>query len=140
MLARKFSRRNVLQIITARKRTLGQGNMFTGVYLSTGGAWCWGGVPGSRGGGWCAWSEWGWSQGSLVWEGCLVQRSLVPGGLCAWSVGVWSQGVPGGEPPPTATAAGGTHPTGMHSCWTFIHGKRCITSSNGLLLSKIIKT
>ena len=30
--------------------------------------------------------------------------------------GVWSQGVPGEEPPQTATAAGGTHPTGMHSC------------------------
>ena len=24
---------------------------------------------------------------------------------------------PGGHPPRTATAAGGTHPTGMHSCW-----------------------
>ena len=30
-------------------------------------------------------------------------------------------GVPGGEPPPpTATAAGGTHPTGMHSCFGFV--------------------
>ena len=55
-----------------------------------------------------------------------------PGG--AWSGGVWSWwgawswgvlgatpggsgpgGVPGG-PPGTATAADGTHPTGMHSC------------------------
>ena len=45
----------------------GQGNMFTGVCLSTG--------------------------------GCLL-----PGGL------------PGGDPLRTATAAGGTHPTGMHSC------------------------
>ena len=25
--------------------------------------------------------------------------------------------VPGGDPPPAATAAGGTHPTGMHSCF-----------------------
>ena len=25
-------------------------------------------------------------------------------------------GGPGGDPPKTATAAGGTHPTGMHSC------------------------
>ena len=24
--------------------------------------------------------------------------------------------MPGGDPHPTATAAGGTHPTGMHSC------------------------
>ena len=53
-------------IITARKRSLGPGNMFTGVCLSTGG----GGVHGPG--------------------GCMV--------------------------PPTATAAGGTHPTGMHSC------------------------
>ena len=58
-------------VITASKRSLGQGNMFTDVCLSTGG---------------------GWSRG-------------------AWS------GVPGGDPPPTATAAGGTHPTGMHSCF-----------------------
>ena len=46
------------------------------------------GAPGPRGGG-------GW---------CLVPgRGLVLGG------------VPGGDPP-TATAVGGTHPTGMHSC------------------------
>ena len=37
-------------------------------------------------------------QGGLLRGGCLVR-----GG--AW----W-------RPPPTATAAGGTHPTGMHSC------------------------
>ena len=32
--------------------------------------------------------------------------------------GVWSKGVsgPGGDHPRTATAAGGTHHTGMHSC------------------------
>ena len=36
----------------------------------------------------------------------------VPGpGGCAW---YW--GVPDGDPPETATAAAGTHPTGMHSC------------------------
>ena len=29
--------------------------------------------------------------------------------------GVWSGG-PGGDPPGTVTAAGGKHPTGMHSC------------------------
>ena len=27
--------------------------------------------------------------------------------------------MPGGDPPGTATAAGGTHPTGMHSCFTY---------------------
>ena len=45
----------------------------------------------------------------------------VPGAgrVGAWSGGgggVWPQGVPGGDPSPTATAAGGTHPTGMFSC------------------------
>ena len=35
---------------------------------------------------------------------------LFLGGVCSWG------GVPGGDTPGTATAAGGTHPTGMHSC------------------------
>ena len=35
---------------------------------------------------------------------------MVPGGRGTLSGGAWS-------PPPTATAAGGTHPTGMHSCY-----------------------
>ena len=30
--------------------------------------------------------------------------------------GVPAPGVPGGDLPGTTTAAGGTHPTGMHSC------------------------
>ena len=62
-------------IITARKRSLGQGNMFTGVCLDTGGVWSRGRVPGPK------------------------------------------VGSGGNPPPPTATAAGGTHPTGMHSCY-----------------------
>ena len=69
---------------------LGQGYIFTGVWgcLLLVGCLLLGGV---------------WSQGSGP-GGCLV-----PGG-------VWSRGMPGGDPPGTATAAGGTHPTGMHSC------------------------
>ena len=108
--------------------------MFTGVCLSTGGGsgpggrGCLvpGGVPGSRG---CAWS------GVCVpglggvpgpGGGCLVPGMCAwSGGVCAWSGGVcaWSGGCvpgPGGaclRPPRTATAAGGTHPTGMHSCF-----------------------
>ena len=37
-------------------------------------------------------------------------------GVPAPGGGAWSRGVHGGDPPGTATAAGGTHPTGMHSC------------------------
>ena len=63
-----------------------------GCLVLGGGVWS-RGVPGPGG---------VWSQG-----GCLVlgKGGLVPGG--------W---VSGGDPPRTATAAGGTHPTGMHSC------------------------
>ena len=88
VLAHPESTNNEHEIITARKRSLGQGNMFTGVCLSTG--W----MPGAGG---------AWSRGCLLWEGGLVQG------------GAWSGGVPGGDPP-TGAAAGGTHPTGMHSC------------------------
>ena len=67
-------------LITARKRSLGQGNIFALVCHSVhgGGAWSRGSAPE----GWC-----------LVLRGCLMER-----------------------PPGRATAAGGTHPTGMHSC------------------------
>ena len=58
-----------------------------------------------------------WSQGELVW------------GVCSWGVPGLEGSAPGGlvpggclvetpvPPPGTATAAGGTHPTGMHSCY-----------------------
>ena len=48
--------------------------------------------------------------GCLVSGGCLVggMRCLVPGGA-------------NGGDPRTATAAGGTHPTGMHSCLLSFH-------------------
>ena len=39
-----------------------------------------------------------WSRGGMVPSGCMVWGCLV-------------------ETPPTATAVGGTHPTGMHSCF-----------------------
>ena len=73
-----------------QQRSLGQGNMFTGVCLSTGGCLLRGvpahGVP----------APWGvpapGGVGSCSGGGCLV------------------------ETPQTATAAGGTYPTGMHSC------------------------
>ena len=53
---------------------------------------------------------------------CSRGVCLLPGGVSAPRGGACSWGVPGGDPPPpgTATAAGGTHPTGMHSCWNCI--------------------
>ena len=46
---------------------------------------------------------------------CLLPGVCSGGGFC--SHGGWSAlGGAGGDPPGTATAAGGTHPTGTHSC------------------------
>ena len=71
---------------------LGQGYIFTGVCDSVHG-----GVPGPAG-------------GCLVLGGaspgvCLLPRGCLLGGGSWW------------RPPGTATAAGGTHPTRMHSCF-----------------------
>ena len=67
-------------LVTARKRILGQGNMFTGVFLSTGavpdpgGAW-FGGMPGLGG---CAWSRGVPGPGDcLVWGGAWSGGCLV---------------------------------------------------------------
>ena len=62
-------------------------------------------MPGPGVGGVC-------SRGCLVW--CLVPGGCAPGGVPGPG-GSAPRGVPGGDPQ-TATAAGGTHPTGMHSC------------------------
>ena len=106
IIARLF--KNMLTLCKTRKQTIillpstnevwGQGNMFTGVCLSTAGV-----CPGG-----------GWSQGDGWSRGWLVPR----GG--AWSGRESGLGVPGGDPPRTATAAGGTHPTGMHSCYNYL--------------------
>ena len=72
------------RLITARKRSLGQGNMFTGVCLSTGGCL----LPGGA-----------WPRGvCLLPGGCLHPGGgSAPGG--PWSQGgVCSQGGPGGDP------------------------------------------
>ena len=51
------------------------------------------------------------STGGDVWSPrCLVPGVPGPGG------GTWSRGDAWWRPPRTATAAGGTHPTGMHFC------------------------
>ena len=71
--------------------------------------------------------------GCLLPGGCLLRGRYAPGWVCSGGVlpgGVCSrvESAPGGgsapggwclmEAPGTATAAGGTHPTGMHSCYT----------------------
>ena len=66
--------------------------------------------PGGRGGG-----AWSWGRGVQGPKGGLLWGCLVPGGVCSGG----GRSVPRGvlvETPWTATAAGGMHPTGMHSC------------------------
>ena len=64
------------------------------------------------------WKKWSSNLLTHIPGGCL----LLGGGVCSRGerllhVGVSAPGgVPGGDPPGTATDAGGTHPTGMHSC------------------------
>ena len=91
---------------------LGQGYIFTGVCDSVNR-----GVPApvlgvsAPGGGGCL------VPGGVVWSQGGLGVPAPGGGTC--SRRVWSGlvgGVPGGYPPGTATAAGSTHPTGMHSC------------------------
>ena len=88
-----------------------------------GGAWS-RGVPGPRGGA-CSWGclLWGYPfLGVCLLPGVPAQGwCLVPeGGVCSWGVpaprGVSDPGQCAWWRPPTATAAGGTYPTGMHSC------------------------
>ena len=82
--------------------------------LSTGGVPGLGGVPGPGGvcsRGVCSWGAWsrgvpGPGGSALTGGGCLV-----PGGLVSQHA---LRQTPPGE---TATAADGTHPTGMHSCF-----------------------
>ena len=40
-------------------------------------------------------------------------------------------GVPGGDPLPTATAAGGTHPSGMHSCFICVIDAKIVCFMDG---------
>ena len=96
-------------IITARKRSLGQGNIFIGVcqeFCSQGGV-CSRGRVCTRGhvcsvGHVCSWGV-SAPRGLSAPEGCLLL-----GGVSSRRYLV--------ETPLTDTPAGGTHPTGMHSC------------------------
>ena len=109
---------------TARKRSLGQGNIFRSLCLefcllggcffpgkcflsggaSLGGASCWGVLP-PRGRGASSWGV--LPLGVLPLGGCFL-----PGGGCF----LLQQGACW-RPPGTATAVGGTHPTKIHSCF-----------------------
>ena len=111
-------------LVTARKRSLGQGNIFISVCQE----FC---------------PQRGRGEGGLVSQHALLQGGGIPayfaGGIpaCRGRVsrstpkgeveGSGQEGSPGpyrgvypsmhwGRPPWTATATGGTHPTGMHSC------------------------
>ena len=88
-------------IITAGKESFGQGNVFTPVCHSVhGGA--------------------GVRLPQVTWWGSAYRRDLSPDGLPRgkrWGGGGWAD-------PPSDTmgygkCAGGTHPTGMHSCFIF---------------------
>ena len=119
-----------ITIITARKRSLGQCNIFRSVcqeFCLQGDAWSrgvpgLGGVPGPGGGVW----SWGVSRPTTKGE---VEEDLVQ---VHNQGGSWGGSGPGPHPrgevggnwrgtPPMATAAGGAHPTGMHSC--FVNNK-----------------
>ena len=101
---------NLSYFITAHKRSLGQGSVFTPVCHSVRG----GGGSASRG-------DWGLppvgGESASREVGVCIQGEgdLHPrGGVCIQ--GGWA------DPPPLDTTgygqrAGGTHPTGMHSCW-----------------------
>ena len=67
-------------IFTARKRSLGQGNIFAPVCHSVyrGGPWSWG------------WSGGAWSRGAWSW-GCLVSEGVPGPGVCGPGY-VWSRG------------------------------------------------
>ena len=63
-----------------------------------------------------------------VWQGACMTGGCVWHGRCAWQEAhVWQGGMHGTHPHPDTTRygqwAGGTHPTGMHSCFHFAFGK-----------------
>ena len=97
-------RENLIFIFSTRKRSLGQGNMFTAVFLSTGGGCL---LPG---GGGLVWSRGGAWSGEVPGPGGAGPGVPGPGrpglgrpgpggeGYLVWRW-VWSWGVPGGDPP-----------------------------------------
>ena len=75
-----------------------------------------------------------WSQGGVVLGGAG------PGGVWSWGGLVRGVSAPGGAwwiPPGTATAAGGTHPIGMHSF--HCRNKFNICSAEQIFVTKFVK-
>ena len=105
--------------------------VFVGVFFNGGGGVCSRACLVPKEGAWSWGGAWSW-KGGLVPGGCLGGRCLVPGGMpglgpclvpgkCLVPGGLVSQHALWQTPPgETATAADGTHPTGMHSCSFFI--------------------
>ena len=91
---------HALQVSRPPPRGEVEGDLARGVSRPTPGGVCSGGGVPAPGG-----LLWGRSaaRGVPVLEGACSKGGLLPGGC--------------GDPPGTATAAGGTHPTGMHSCF-----------------------
>ena len=116
-------------IFTERKRSLGQGYIFSSVCQEFcpggGGAWSQG-VPGV--------GAWSWvvpgPGGCLVPCGIWSRPTTKGGSLGRSGPGPHPRGEVEGElasPPPMATAAGGTHPTGMHSCFVYAFEQKILT-------------
>ena len=115
----------LLVLITTRKRSLGQGNVFTPMCHSVHR------VRSPSGG---SESRRSASGGVVLYPGGSTSRGSESGGVCIRGGGSVSRGVyiqgglhPGGlsRLPPSDTMrysqqAGGTHPTGMHSCYQCI--------------------
>ena len=86
-------------IFTVRKRSLGQGNVSTPVCPP----FC--------------------SRGGVCILGVCIRGVFIRGGVCIWGLGGGGRHLGGGwaDPPPDTMGysqwGGGTHPTGMHSCF-----------------------
>ena len=98
--------RLALYYIYCPQRKLRKGNVFTSVYQEL----CPRGLRGVHDKG-CAWGGHVWQEGGVCGRGCAWQAACMSGacvaGGCAWQGACVAR--------ETATAADGTHPTGMHS-------------------------
>ena len=96
-LMQKLSSKIDMVFDTARKRSLGQGNIFAPVCQSVHGGSTWAGTPPPR-------------------AGTPTPQAGTP---------LWAGTPPLGRynPPSDGQCAGGTHPTGMHSCLVMLRQK-----------------